>query len=210
MTGLIMKDVLVLLRRYRVWYWLAGAGLVTALVLTHAVRAAPFVAMLAPAVGTTFLVELIKVDHEGGWQRCLPALPVTCSDIVLSRYIFCALSAAAFGAMGAVLCAAASAVGRFPFASLWEDFAIGGFYALIVAAFGVPASFLFKYETGFTSMMAGAFLFAAVHGAHLDSLFLQTLSPVSALAAVIAAAGAMYVSYRVALWAYTVRRHRII
>lgn len=157
MIGLVRKDLIVLKKRFTAPQRIMVALALAAAVILAPAQTAAYAPLVLPMVGVAFLVELIRADQEGRWTLCLATLPVTNSAVVLSRYIFCALTVSGWSLMALCLTGVAALAAGVEFLPLLYLFLRGMWAAAYMAAVGVPASFLFKYETGFGVIAISAF-----------------------------------------------------
>lgn len=199
MTGLILKDFLILRKSLRA-YVLVFA-LYVGLALTG-VWAAEFVGGMMMVMTAVLPMNIFAYDKQAKWDTYALALPVGRTKTVCARYLcvllLCLFSFALTAALGLVM----DALGRFGDVDACETYmvtcAVCGLIGMLVAAFMVPLLYkfgperarLFLYGLG-GLIVAGAILFFKVFGGveWLENLGRPTPAQVAAIPVIAAIAG---------------------
>ena len=208
MLGLVTKDFLVFKMRFNLLY-----RLITVLVLCGTVFLFPnegirYIALMLPMMGVAFLTDIIKVEEKSDWKDYLPALPITSHEIVLSRYVFCGLLLIALSAIGFSLCAIASLIGNFALGTIIPEYITGIWFAILMICFGIPGGYFFKNEWCTEAMIVACVIVGIIRNSNADMLFFSTSTPLSMIAAFLTTVLLVYVSYRISLWIFSVKRHQ--
>lgn len=163
---------------------------------------------MLPMMGVAFLTDIIKVEEKSDWKDYLSALPITSHEIVLSRYVFCGLLLIALSALGFSLCAIASLIGNFALGTIIPEYITGIWFAILMICFGIPGGYFFKNEWCTEAMIVACIIVGIIRNSNADMLFFSTSTPLSMIAAFLTTVLLVYVSYRISLWIFSVKRHQ--
>lgn len=208
MLGLVTKDFLVFKMRFNLLY-----RLITVLVLCGTVFLFPnegirYIALMLPMMGVAFLTDIIKVEEKSDWKDYLPALPITSHEIVLSRYVFCGLLLTVLSAISFSLCAITALIENFALGTVMPEYITGIWFAILTICFGIPGGYFFKNDLCTGAMIGSCVIVGIIRNLHADTLFFTLSTPLSMLAAFLTTLLLVYVSYRISLWIFVVKRHQ--
>lgn len=207
MSGLIVKDLLVLNRRVNGFYKLLCVVVLVGVVVLLPDSGAMYIGVLLPPMGVGFLTELINVEEKCDWKDYLPALPVTTREIVLSRYLFCGILLAVLSAASLVTCVIAPLVGSMPLTEAMSYFFTGVWFAVLMLSAGIPSGYFFKNQISTGAIMGACLVFGIVRNTGADTLLFSLASPALYAAVIVFTALMVYVSYRISLLIYMRRRY---
>lgn len=203
MAGLITKDFLVFHRKFNKFYKLLCAIVLIGVIVLIPENSAMYIGLLLPAVGVSFLAELIKVEEKSDWKDYLPALPLTSREIVLSRYMFCGILLAALSFVSLISCMITMLIGGITLTGAMSYFILGVWFAVLMLSFGVPCGYFFKNEMSTGAMIGACVVIGIIRNTGADMLLFRLDSLAVYAAVILFTAFMVYVSYRISLWIYT-------
>jgi hypothetical protein len=207
MIGLITKDFLVFNRKFNKFYKLLCAIVLIGVILLLPENSAMYIGLLLPAVGVSFLAELIKVEEKSDWKDYLPALPLLSHEIVLSRYLFCSILLAALSFISLISCMIAPLIGGITLIEAMSYFILGVWFAVLMLSFGVPCGYFFKNEMSTGAMIGACVVIGIIRNTGADMLLFKLDSFVIYAVVILFTIFMVYASYRISLWIYTKRRY---
>lgn len=208
MIGLIAKDFLVFKKRFSLVYRLIAVLLLCGTVILFPNNGIRYIALMLPMMGVAFLTEIIKVEEKSDWKAYLPILPITGREIVLSRYIFCGSILVGFSVISFAMCVVASVIGSFALGTVMPDYIIGVWFAILMVCFGIPGGYFFKNDLCTGAMIGSLIIVGIIRNTGADALFFSLSSSLSIIVALFSTLVMVYISYKVSLWIFTVKRHQ--
>lgn len=204
MSGLFMKDILIVKKRFNYLQRIVVIAILVGAFFIFPEYIVLYVPLLLPPVGVAFLAELTISDERSGWRKYLPALPLTHREIILSRYAFCAFLVAIMFVFGlAYSCLAVLFFGHWTFMEILL-FSIGGLlFASLMVIVSVPIGYFFKGNVTTGSMMFVIILVMILRDTGIISLLLNGSSWIAAFVIVVILLILLYASYRLSLLIYT-------
>jgi ABC-type transport system involved in multi-copper enzyme maturation permease subunit len=208
MTGLFMKDILIIKKRYHGLLGIVVLAISIGAFFIFPEYAAIYVPLLFPPMGVALLADLATSDEKSGWRKYLPALPLTQKEIVLSRYAFCGLLIAAIFLFSLFYsCLAVLFFEHWTFMEVLI-YSFGGLlFAVLMLIVGVPFGYFFKGELATGSMMGVIVLIMILRHTGIISLLLNGSTWIAALMIMAMALILLYCSYRLSLLIYTQKIH---
>lgn len=207
MRGLVSKDLIVFKKRFGPLYRAACALLLLAAIFLLPHDGAGYIALCLPTMGVAFLTEIVKADEQSDWKDYLPVLPITSRDIVLSRYVFCALLLAAVSLVSLAACGVCAALHHFALADVMPHYIWGMWFGVLMMCVSIPSGCFFKNEICTSAMMWCLLPLAPLRGTGID-LKLMAAHPSAVTALLLLSAVLMLcVSYAASLWIYTAKRY---
>lgn len=207
MTGLIVKDFLVLDKRFYIVFRILCAFLLIGAAVLFPEKSAVYIPLMLPAMGMAFLTELVKVDEMSDWKDYLPALPITSREIVLSRYLFSVLFLVGLSVISCALCGLSAWIGKMALADFMTNYILGVWFAILMLIFGIPSGYLFKNEFSTGAMVVACVIFGMIHNTGIEGTFFSISLPWSYIVLLLATIVMLYTSYKAALWIYSTKRY---
>ncbi|MBD5119218.1 MAG: ABC-2 transporter permease [Clostridiales bacterium] len=208
MTGLVSKDFIVFKKQFGPLYRAASALLLIAVILLLPNDGARYIALCLPMMGVAVLTEIVKAEEQSDWKDYLPVLPITNRDIVLSRYMFCALLLAAISVISFAACAASAAIHQFTLADVMPSYVLGAWFGVLFLCAGIPSGYFFKNEICTSAMMWCLIPIGLISNSGMGTAFLRTGSPAAIMMVLLVTALMLYASYALSLWIYTTKRYQ--
>lgn len=206
MSGLMVKDFLVFKKRFKMIFRVMSGLLLLGVIVFLPSTGAEYVALLLPPMSVAFLAEIITTDEKSEWKKYLPTLPITHKEIVLSRYVFCAILAGTATMIAVILCGiSAIAFGQITMSSISPKILIGLFYAVMMLIIGIPCGYFFKGEICTGAMIATIFLLSVFPRSILETVLLSATSPLFIIIVLLVTAALFYGSFRLSLLIYSQR-----
>lgn len=204
MSGLLIKDFLIIKRRYSMFYGIAVVVFFIGVFVFFPKQAAIFVPVLFAPFSVASLAELATSDEKSGWKNYLPVLPLTRREIVLARYAFCGILIAVTSVIGFIYGSLSVLIfGDWMITDILLASFGGLLFGLLMMMIGVPSAYFCKGEVATIAMMGIMVLAMIVRYSGIVTAFLAMnlwiAIPIILIVLLILAA----VSFRLSVLIYT-------
>lgn len=210
MKSLIVKDFLLSKKSFNKYYQIFMPIVLLAAVFLLPKEGILYVAVCLPVFAAAFPMELNAAERKSDWDKYLLTLPVSRSEIVLSRYVFCGLSViVSLVAVVFLGILSVPILGVYTFAEIgW--FSLGGLaLGLLYMVLSLPLGYIFEGEMIKGATMGAVCLLVvsllAIRQTSLLTFLVSCNYATISIAAIAVMLILIYVSYRVSLFGYRKR-----
>lgn len=205
MTGLFIRDILIIIRSFNIVIQVAviTIGLIGAFFIFPA-ETALYVPIFLPVIGVSLSVELVASDERSGWKKYLPVLPLTRREIVLSKYIFFFIIIVSTLLLSLAYSGLSIMIFRnWTFIEILLS-ALGGLlFAVLTLVVSVPSGYFFKGQLSTFSMMGVIALIVIFKSTGLITFLLNSNYLFAALIIIGILMILLYCSYYLSLLIYS-------